>query len=511
MRALVVTLDRLPVHFLGCYGNRWIETPHFDSLAAHGVVFDQHLAENVDPAAARHAWSTGCYTFRRTPAEQQSLPDLDALLTGRGVIVRHVWEEGARREHGATRGEPGNANLPETEPAGSDGLDADPADTSAARLVDEALAALEDLPRAPDQSWLLWVHARGVPVPWLAPREFARRYLDLLEDEEDDDEPGFDAEEDDEEEYGDDYAEDEADDYDELDDLDAEYEEEDEQDFDEEDLADDDPRGEDEARSFDDQDDEDDAAESSGEPFRFLEFSDDEFDAFLAGRASLPREPAARKALSEVDRRVMRALYGGYVSYLDQVLGGLLRAVASQVPQEDLLLIVTAGRGEELDGISALPGDAARLAEEVVHAPLLILMPRPSEDVGSRRQALVQTVDLAPTLADWFGIDPADTGFEGASLLPLVRDERAQLRETAFAGDGARARGLRTEQAYLVRVRSQSAHQHDDEAPFHLFLKPEDVWDVHNVADQSPDFVDALAARLDEFAGGQETPGTEPG
>jgi len=511
MRALVVTLDRLPVHFLGCYGNRWIETPHFDSLGAQGVVFDQHLAENVDPAAARHAWSTGCYTFRRTAAEQLSLPDLDALLTGRGVIVRHVWEEGARREMDTAGREGANANSPETEQGGSTGLNADPADTSAARLVEEAMAAIEELPRAQEQSWLLWVHARGVPVPWLAPREFTRRYLDLLEDEDEDDEPGFDGDEADEDYGGDDYAEYEEEDYDdELDELDAEYGDEDEEAFDEEDFPEDDLDEEDEAFSVDDEDD-DDELETSGEPFRFLEFSDDEFDAFLAGRASFPREPAAREALSEVDRRVMRALYGGYVTYLDYVLGGLLRSVASQVPREDLLLIVTAARGEELDGISALAGDAARLAEEVVHAPLILRAPKPTQDVGSRRQALVQTVDLAPTLADWFGIDPAEAGFEGESLLPLARDERAQIRETAFMGDGPRARGLRTEQAYLVRTPSHSAEQHDDEKPLHLFLKPEDVWDVHNVADQSPDFVESLAARLDEFAGGQEIPGTKPG
>src|SRR5688572_23505202 len=40
MHAVVVTFDHLSLNFLGCYGNTWIDTPHFDRLAAGCVVFD---------------------------------------------------------------------------------------------------------------------------------------------------------------------------------------------------------------------------------------------------------------------------------------------------------------------------------------------------------------------------------------------------------------------------------------------------------------------------------------
>ncbi|MDZ4689572.1 MAG: hypothetical protein SH850_31230, partial [Planctomycetaceae bacterium] len=45
--AIIVTFDRLSCAGLGCYGNEWIDTPGFDTLAAQGFVFDNHIALQV--------------------------------------------------------------------------------------------------------------------------------------------------------------------------------------------------------------------------------------------------------------------------------------------------------------------------------------------------------------------------------------------------------------------------------------------------------------------------------
>ena len=50
MNAINLTVDRLHAGYLGCYGNSWIETPHFDRLAADGFVFDQSLIASTDLA-----------------------------------------------------------------------------------------------------------------------------------------------------------------------------------------------------------------------------------------------------------------------------------------------------------------------------------------------------------------------------------------------------------------------------------------------------------------------------
>src|SRR5215831_6747752 len=46
MKVLVVNASALHLGYIGCYGNEWIETPNLDRLAAEGVVFDQHIADN---------------------------------------------------------------------------------------------------------------------------------------------------------------------------------------------------------------------------------------------------------------------------------------------------------------------------------------------------------------------------------------------------------------------------------------------------------------------------------
>ncbi|MCH7687102.1 MAG: hypothetical protein IH899_10550 [Planctomycetes bacterium] len=69
-KGIVVTFDRLALRMLGCYGSEWVETPNLDRLAASSMVFDRHFAEDVDSAAANHAWWSGCYQFPRS-AEQQ--------------------------------------------------------------------------------------------------------------------------------------------------------------------------------------------------------------------------------------------------------------------------------------------------------------------------------------------------------------------------------------------------------------------------------------------------------
>ena len=54
MKAIILVARGLQLGALGCYGNAWIDTPALDTLAAEGIVFDQHFADNVDPAGARH-------------------------------------------------------------------------------------------------------------------------------------------------------------------------------------------------------------------------------------------------------------------------------------------------------------------------------------------------------------------------------------------------------------------------------------------------------------------------
>lgn len=78
MKILVLEALGLHLGYLGCYGNDWVATPNLDRLAAEGIVFDCHIADQPDlqsslPLHQRSA-GTGCYTRPGQSAPSVELP-----------------------------------------------------------------------------------------------------------------------------------------------------------------------------------------------------------------------------------------------------------------------------------------------------------------------------------------------------------------------------------------------------------------------------------------------------
>lgn len=70
--------------------------------------------------------------------------------------------------------------------------------------------------------------------------------------------------------------------------------------------------------------------------------------------------------------------------------------------------------------------------EEIAHTPLYIYDPRRRECAGIRRGALVQTIDLAPTLLEYFGVKiPKD--MQGKPLKDVMEKD-TPIREYAVFG-----------------------------------------------------------------------------
>ena len=163
MNAIVVTFDRLPVGLLGCYGNNWITTPNFDRLAAESVLFDNHFADSPSQIGCQ-AWWSGRYAFRRArETPEQSLP---SLLAEKGVTLRVLAEADGRDVAEL-------AELPLEQAdrvRGEDGLDVPPEETPFARLIARGLRDLRLCGTSRREPWCLWMHSRGVPIPWLPPR-----------------------------------------------------------------------------------------------------------------------------------------------------------------------------------------------------------------------------------------------------------------------------------------------------------------------------------------------------
>jgi len=174
-RAIVISFDRLPLGYLGCYGNDWIETPHLDRLATQSVLFDLHFGENYDPQAKNHAWWTGTPQHPLDEAEQSRQPALVQSLNNARVATVLLAERTA-------------IDLPTYSPPfakivavmGADGPNVHANEHPFSRLIVEATRCVGELQSSP-APWLIWLQSRGVPSLCHPPTELHDLYDDEFE------------------------------------------------------------------------------------------------------------------------------------------------------------------------------------------------------------------------------------------------------------------------------------------------------------------------------------------
>jgi arylsulfatase A-like enzyme len=177
MKVLVVNLRGLQLGYVGCYGNRWVETPTLDRLAAEGVVFDQHFADQPDAAGACRAWRSGRYLLPPADVAPPPAPDLPALLHAHGIPTTLVLD--------------GSRPLPEDFRAGWQSVRVVPAEaeegTSLERTLEACLEAVEELAEA--DRWLVWICLGTLLPPWDPPDDYLDAYLhEEASDEDEEDE-----------------------------------------------------------------------------------------------------------------------------------------------------------------------------------------------------------------------------------------------------------------------------------------------------------------------------------
>ncbi len=138
------------------------------------------------------------------------------------------------------------------------------------------------------------------------------------------------------------------------------------------------------------------------------------------------RHPYVRHVLGHALARVpsmdrlqrWQAGYYGLMTEVDHNLGRLFAAVKEAGQWHDTLVVFTSDHGEQM-GDQGLVGKLGYF-EESFHVPLILFNPAaPEAHRGRRIDAFTESVDLMPTLLDWFGVAPP-AQCEGASLLPAT-------------------------------------------------------------------------------------------
>lgn len=150
------------------------------------------------------------------------------------------------------------------------------------------------------------------------------------------------------------------------------------------------------------------------------------YGAFMEERVSKAfRDDTART-------RVLTA-YMGLIKQLDDQIGRLMAFVDEQGLTEETMIVFTSDHGDYL-------GDHWMGEKELFHdasarIPLIVVDPSAGADAtrGQTSSALVEAIDVVPTILDYFDGGAVPHIIEGRSLRPLLRGDVAKVRDVAVS------------------------------------------------------------------------------
>jgi arylsulfatase A-like enzyme len=127
----------------------------------------------------------------------------------------------------------------------------------------------------------------------------------------------------------------------------------------------------------------------------------------------------------------LRCLNAALISFCDAQLGRILDAMDTHDLWDDTMLIVNTDHGFLLGEHDWWAKCIMPFYDEIARTPLFVWDPRVGQ-AGQKRQSLVQTIDLAPTLLDFFGQEiPKD--MQGRPLRGVITDD-TPIRQAGLFG-----------------------------------------------------------------------------
>ena len=203
-------------------------------------------------------------------------------------------------------------------------------------------------------------------------------------------------------------------------------------------------------------------------------------------RDSKGRDPDTDPAYA----RELRHAYAAATSYVDAQVGRVLAELHELGLDDKTIIVVWSDHGFLL-GEHAIWAKHT-LYENALRSPLILRVPglgRP----GEQAHALVETVDIYPTLLDLCGL-PAPGRFDGRSLRPQLDNPAAPTTKPARGFWSTGDRTIRTERWRLIAHPAREGVPAGEE----LFDMVADPHETRNVATAQPEAVKQLLAQIDE-------------
>ncbi len=165
-------------------------------------------------------------------------------------------------------------------------------------------------------------------------------------------------------------------------------------------------------------------------PFRFpIEYAGRhepaEFDVPALGPQDDDQIPAVFRDLTPREKQGIMAAYYTSVEFLDRNVGRVLDALDRSGQAGNTVVVYLSDHGYMLGQHGRFEKHTSY--EEAVRTPLVIRRPGETR-AGQRTEALVELVDLAPTVYELCGV-PRTAGLQGRSLVPLLEGKATTHRE----------------------------------------------------------------------------------
>jgi len=177
----------------------------------------------------------------------------------------------------------------------------------------------------------------------------------------------------------------------------------------------------------------------------------------------------------------VRKHYAGCVTYADALVGRLLARLDQLKLRDNTIIVLWGDHGWHL-GEHAIWGKHA-LFEESLRSPLIIVEPRMAV-VGKPTQAMVETLDIFPTVCELAGLKPP-ANLNGQSLVPILKNPNAK-GHPAFAYKGG-SQTIRTATHRLIAHRNGHLELYDHTTP---------VGETKNLAKAQPKKAAALLKQI---------------
>lgn len=128
-------------------------------------------------------------------------------------------------------------------------------------------------------------------------------------------------------------------------------------------------------------------------------------------------------------RKTVIPTYMGLITQIDDQIGQLMEFLRVTGRDQDTLIVFTSDHGDYL-GDHWL-GEKELFHDAIVKVPMIVVDPRPQADVtrGQPCDAIVESIDLAPTFLSSLGHAPPREWLEGESLEPLLHGRQEAWRK----------------------------------------------------------------------------------